>query len=426
MTLQMGIALAIVILMIVMIMSDKFSFSAPALLACCLLVVTGISTIEDAFAGFVDKNVIMVAGFMAVMAGVQKTSLMGNIKHIMAKLATKGGFLAYAMIIIVVMLGTSLLGGGNTGYYVMILTILASIPYSEKLPASKLMMPGGFATGRALIPINCAFFLGLASSLLDGTEYAADITVTRFAGMSFFMSLFFLIWCLIAYKFLPNHDIGSGDAAAEEAATPAAPTMPKWKENCTYVSFAVSIIGMVFAGNIGEVAYILPCLLAGFLCLIGVYDFKELRANVFSPLILMMAAVIGVANALASTGFTAMVGEGVASLMGGNVNYFVLILVFCLLTSACSTLTGASIGSLFVFAPIAIATCTSLGINPAGVAAAVTAAAWGGGFLPIDGLPTVILGMGKYKMSQFFKFAIPMYLLQILGLAVGAVIMFPV
>ena len=183
---------------------------------------------------------------------------------------------------------------------------------------------------------------------------------------------------------------------------------------------------MVFAGNIGEVAYILPCLLAGFLCLIGVYDFKELRANVFSPLILMMAAVIGVANALASTGFTAMVGEGVASLMGGNVNYFVLILVFCLLTSACSTLTGASIGSLFVFAPIAIATCTSLGINPAGVAAAVTAAAWGGGFLPIDGLPAVILGMGKYKMSQFFKFAIPMYLLQILGLAVGAVIMFPV
>lgn len=144
--------------------------------------------------------------------------------------------------------------------------------------------------------------------------------------------------------------------------------MPKWKESCTYVAFAISIIGMVFASSFGEAAYILPCLLAGFLCLIGVYDFKELRANVFSPLILMMAAVIGVANALASTGFTTMVGEGVASLMGGNVNYFVLILVFCLLTSACATLTGASIGSLFVFAPIAIATCTSLGINPAGVA----------------------------------------------------------
>lgn len=298
MTLQMGIALAIVILMIVMIMSDKFSFSAPALLACCLLVVTGISTIEDAFAGFVDKNVIMVAGFMAVMAGVQKTSLMGNIKHIMAKLATKGGFLAYAMIIIVVMLGTSLVGGGNTGYYVMILTILASIPYSKHLPNSKLLLPGGFATGRALIPVSVAFFMGLSSSLLEGTGVEGEVTLPRYAGMVFFMSLFFLIWCLISYKLLPDHDVGAGDAVAEAEEAPAVAAMPKWKESCTYVAFAISIIGMVFASSFGEAAYILPCLLAGFLCLIGVYDFKELRANVFSPLILMMAAVIGVGQCI--------------------------------------------------------------------------------------------------------------------------------
>lgn len=426
MTLQMGIALAVVILMIVMIMSDKFSFGAPPLVACCLLVLTGVSTIEDAFAGFVDKNVIMVAGFMAVMAALQKTSLMGSIKHVMEKLATKGGFKAYALIIIVIMIGSSLLGGGNTGYYVMILTILATIPYSKHLPNSRLLMPGGFATGRALIPFSVAFFMGLSSSLLEGTGVEGEVTLPRYAGMVFFMSLFFLIWCLISYKLLPDHDVGAGDAVAEAEEAPAAAAMPKWKENCTYVAFAISIIGMIFASSFGEAAYILPCLMAAFLCLIGVFNFKELRANVFSPLILMMAAVIGVANALASTGFTAMVGEAVAGLMGSNVNYFVLILVFCLLTSACATLTGASIGSLFVFAPIAIATCTSLGINPAGVAAAMTASAWGGGFLPIDGLPAMILGMGKYKLSDFFKFAIPMYLFQIVGLAVGAVIMFPV
>ena len=326
MTLQMGIALAVVILMIVMIMSDKFSFGAPPLVACCLLVLTGVSTIEDAFAGFVDKNVIMVAGFMAVMAALQKTSLMGSIKHVMAKLATKGGFKAYALIIIVIMIGSSLLGGGNTGYYVMILTILATIPYSKHLPNSRLLMPGGFATGRALIPFSVAFFMGLSSSLLEGTGVEGEVTLPRYAGMVFFMSLFFLIWCLISYKLLPDHDVGAGDAVAEAEEAPAAAAMPKWKENCTYVAFAISIIGMIFASSFGEAAYILPCLMAAFLCLIGVFNFKELRANVFSPLILMMAAVIGVANALASTGFTAMVGEAVAGLMGSNVNYFVLIL----------------------------------------------------------------------------------------------------
>ena len=38
MTIPMIITLAIVVLMIGMIMSDKFSFGAPPLVACCLLV----------------------------------------------------------------------------------------------------------------------------------------------------------------------------------------------------------------------------------------------------------------------------------------------------------------------------------------------------------------------------------------------------
>jgi len=158
---------------------------------------------------------------------------------------------------------------------------------------------------------------------------------------------------------------------------------------------------------------------------VGVFDFQEIRANVFSPLIIMMASVIGVAGALANTGFTTMVGEVVANMLGGSVNPFIFVLAICLLTSACATLTGASIGSLFIFAPLAIATCTSMGLDPSAVAAAMTVSAWGGGFLPIDGLPAMILGMGNYKLSDFLKYSVPMYLFQIVGLSIGAVIMFP-
>ena len=74
MTLSMGIALGIVILMIVMIMSDKFAFGGPPLLACALMVLFGVSSVSDAFQGFVDSNVIMIAGFMAVMAALQKAN----------------------------------------------------------------------------------------------------------------------------------------------------------------------------------------------------------------------------------------------------------------------------------------------------------------------------------------------------------------
>lgn len=423
MTTQMIIALVIVILMIGMIMSDKFAFGAPALLACALLVITGISTIQDAFAGFIDPNVVMIAGFMAVMAGLQKTRLMGAIKSVMANLAAKGGFKAYVLLLIVVMLGASLLSG-TTGYYVMILTIASTIPYSKNLPNSKLLMPLGFATGRALIPVSVAFFLGLSNSLLEGAGISDVIPLSKFAVMIVFMSIAFLIWTLISYKILPDYDITKNNENTMEVEEDVY-ELPVWKEVVTYIAFAASVIGMMFASSLGEIAYILPCIATAVLCLVKVFDFKEARNNLFSPLIIMMASVIGVANALSNTGFTAMVGNTIANAMGANISPFILVLVFCLLTSACSTLTGSSVGSVFIFAPIGIATCISLGLNPMALAAAVTVSAWGGGFLPIDGLPAMILGMGKYKLSQFFKFAIPMYLIQIIGLAIGAVVVFP-
>ena len=425
MTIQMIIALVIVIGMIVAIMTDKFSFGAPPVVAAILMVILGVAPIEVAFKGFVDTNVIMIAGFMAVMAALQKTSLMDKIKAVLAKLATKGGFLGYVILIVVVMLATSLFGGGNTGYYVMVLTIVSTIPYDKKLPNSKLMLPMGFATGRALIPVSVAFFMGMASSLLEGTGVEAEVTLARFGMMMAVMSIFWLVWALAAYKILPDHDINEGAEGSEKKDEAKKELLPKWKEYVVYAAAVVSIVGMMMASTIGEIAYVLPLLCTSVLTLIGVFSFKEAKNQVFSPLIIMMAAVIGVAEALASTGFTAMVGQAVADAMGGAVSMFWLILIFCFLISICATLTGASIGSLFVFAPIAIAACTAMGLNPAGLACAMTAAAWGGGFLPIDGLPAMILGLGKYKLKDFLKFSVPMYIIQIIGLAIGAYLIFP-
>ena len=71
-----------------------------------------------------------------------------------------------------------------------------------------------------------------------------------------------------------------------------------------------------------------------------------------------------VADALAGTGFTAMVGDAVAGVLGSGVSPFVFIVAFALLTSTCATFTGSNMGSVYIFAPIAIAACTSLGLNP--------------------------------------------------------------
>ena len=426
MTMDMYLALGILVLMIVMIMSDKFAFGAPPLIASLLLVVTGLSTVPEAFAGFVNSSVIMVAGFMVVMAGLMKTSIIGKVQSSMLTLVNKGGYKSYALLIVVVMFGASLAGPGSTGYYVLILSLIAAIPYNKKMPTSKLIMPLGFATNHPLIPFNVALFYGVTVSVLETAGFTGGLSMSKFAVVNFILTLGFLVWALVAYRLLPDHPIEGDSGFDEVAVTSEINMMPAWKEYSTIAAFVLSVVGMMLMNVFGEAAYVIPGLAGAFLLIINVLDFKEVRDNMGAPVILLMAGVIGVANALADTGFTAMVGDYVANSLGTNISPFMLIFIFALLTSTCATFTGSNMGSVYIFAPIAIATSLSLGLDPTAAAVAVVISAWNGGYMPVDGMPAMILGMGKYKLPQFWLFSVPMYLIRILVLSIGAMIMFPV
>ena len=191
MTIQMIITLAIVIGMIVMIMSDKFAFGAPPLIACVLLVLTGCATMSEAFAGFVDKNVIMIAGFMVVMAALEKTSLIDKVKATMFNMASKGGYRNYILLLIVVMLGASVMSG--TGYYVLVLSLVSTIPYNKNLPISKIFMPLGYATYNPIVPVNMAFYVGLVASLLESSGVTGTaVPLLVYSGIKLVSSIAFL------------------------------------------------------------------------------------------------------------------------------------------------------------------------------------------------------------------------------------------
>lgn len=425
MTLQMILALGILIFMIVLIMFDVLPFGAPPVLACLLLVVTGLSTVQEAFAGFVNNSVVMIAGFMVVMAAIQKTSLITRVKQSIISLINKGGYKSYVALVVIAMLGASLVGGGNTGYYVLILSILVTLPYSEKMPTSKLLLPMGFATNHPLLPFNVALYFGVATSVLESNGFTESISMPKFAIVNFVMNFAFLLWCLLSFKLLPSHPLGDASEEDLARASKELEAMPAWKENVVIVSFVIAVIGMMMMNQLGTAAYVIPGLCGAVCLFVGALDFKEVRDSMGAPVILMMAGVIGVADALANSGFTTMIGDTMANAMGGNANPFIVILVFGLLTSTCATFTGSNMGSVYIFAPIAIATCASLGFNPIAAAVVCTVCGWQGGYMPIDGLPALIYGMGKYKLPEFWKFTIPMYFIRIIALAVAAVVIFP-
>ena len=424
MTTQMIIALAITALMVILIMQDKLPFGAPPLLACLLLVVFGIADIKAAFAGFSNATIIMLAEFMAIIAALQKTSFIARFKETMFIMANKGGIKAYIMMILVVMLGCSLFGTGSTAYYVMVIGLLSTLPYSKKLPPSKIIMTAGFAANHPLIPFNTALQYGIVLAVLGSAGVAADVSVAKFAVVNFFLSMGFLANCLIQYKFPPDHPIAAATEEAKAQGTSVS-TLPKWKEQVTYIAFVVAVVGMILQGKIGDAGYAIAGLSVGAILVAGVMDFKEIRDAISAPIILMSAGVIGVADALGSTGLTDLVGSTVAGMLGGSINPFIMIFVFCILTSVLATMTGSTIGTVYVFAPLAIATCTSLGLDPTAAACAIVVSGWCGHFLPIDGMPAMVMGVGDYNIKEFWKFTIPQYFIRLLALTAGSLIMFP-
>lgn len=425
MTIPMIIALSITLLMVVLIMIDKLPFGAPPLLACLLMVLCGVTDIKTAFGGFSNSTIIMLASFMAIVAALEKTNLIGAFRRTILNMANKGGFKAYILLFIMVMLASSIFGTGSTAFYVLTLGILSTIQYTDKLPRGKVIAAAGFASNHPLIPVNVTLQYGIVIAVLEAAGSAViKVDLAKFSILNLMLSLAYIVWALIGYKVLPNknvEDIETGDGNAKEIVY----DLPKWKEYTTYAAFLAAVVGMILQSKVGDSAYMIPGLSAGVVLVIGVLDFDEVRNNIGAPIILMSAGVIGVADALGGTGLTALVGNTVATMLGANVNPFILIFVFCILTSLLATLTGSTIGTVYVFAPMAIATCMSLGLNPTAAAAAIVISGWNGHFLPIDGLPAMVMGIGKYNLIQFWKYTIPMYFIRLIALTAAAVVIFP-
>ncbi|HIR19415.1 MAG TPA: membrane transport protein [Candidatus Pelethomonas intestinigallinarum] len=425
MTVPMIIALLVTAFMVWLIMTDKVPFGAAPLIACALMVLFGVTDIATAFRGFSNSSIVMLASFMVIIAALQKTRFIAAFKRAILRMASKGGYKAYVLIILVVMLGTSLFGTGSTAYYVMVLGLLSTIPSTQALPRSKFLMPAGFACNHPLIPVNTALQYGYVIAVLEAGGAAMSVSLPKFAIVNLCLSLGFLIWCLVAYKFMPVKDVPATTEAAAEAAEEAE-ALPAWQEYVIYGCFIAAIIGMVAQSYIGDQGYAVVATAVCVLLLTKIMNFKEICSNLGAPIILMSAGVIGVAEALGVTGLTNLVGETVAGMLGSNINPFVLVFVFCVLTSVLATLTGSTIGTVLVFAPMAVATCVSLGWDPTAAASAIVVSGWCGHFLPIDGLPAMCMGLGNYTMKEFWKFTIPQYFIRLLALTAGALLLFPV
>ncbi len=423
----MIITLAIVILMVAVIISDKLPFGAPALLACALLVVTNQADIATAFSGFTDKNVIMIMGFLAAMCALQKTELIYNLKKTLGNVAKKGGIKGFILLIFTIMAIANIMSG--TSLYILVITLISTIPYNKELPTSRILLPAACACNSSgWLPNGVAMFAGIIASLCEKSGYpGASIDFGKFIMINMIWSVIYLIYSVLMHKVLPDKDISDSAESGEvsDVEKPFVATLTDGQQKLVYVCYVVLLASMVFLQKLpGEIGYAIPMIVAGIFLAAGAINFKEMITNMFSPVVIMMAGVIGVAAAMSNCGLSAVLGDAIANVLGANPSLFVLVLVFAVMTSIMATFTGASFGSLFIFAPIGIALCMKYGYSPIPLVFACTKAAWINYIMPIDGMPALVMGVGKYKLTEFWAYTLPQWVIQMLVVSGLATVFF--
>ncbi len=122
----------------------KIRSDIVALIALMVLVCGGVLNVQEAFSGFSNSIVIMMAGLFVVGAAVFNSGLA---KMIGAKLSGLGGNNP-TRLFLVVALATGLIGGfvSNTGTVALMLPIVVSMAASTNVSTSRFLMPIAFAS----------------------------------------------------------------------------------------------------------------------------------------------------------------------------------------------------------------------------------------------------------------------------------------
>lgn len=144
MTLEMWIAILILITAIALFVTEKLRVDIVALLVVVALMLTGLITPSEALAGFSNTSVITIAALFIVGGAVMQTDLAGMIARRILAIAGENQLRLLTVLMVAVALVSGFLS--NTGTVAVLLPAVIALARTTGTSASKLLIPLSFAS----------------------------------------------------------------------------------------------------------------------------------------------------------------------------------------------------------------------------------------------------------------------------------------
>lgn len=408
----MTITLLIMLAVIIAFISGKIAISLIGVTVMFALAIFQVLPPQRAFGNITNTSVILFAAMFVIGKGIQKTTLITTAAKFVEKFKDNPRLLTFFTCIIAALL--AIVSNGTIALVIM-LPILCGICDDIGLSRSKILYPFEVTA----VSAAGSWFLGVGalnmswSSVMMKLGAKAPVNINDFliARIPFLVTVI-LYMTFIGPKLLPNKNNDDlKKSSPEYSKNKKEEDLPKSKNILGISISAVTIILMIFSSYIHVESYIIAIAGALLMVLTGVLSNKEALNALNLNIILLIAGMLGLADALQATGAGKMVGNAMANVAKNISNPFLMMGLFFLVAIIIANLIGG-LAAVSILVPLWTLTCLRMGLDPRGaVLAASTASAFS--FLtPIGGhsLP-LIMDAGGYKLNDFLKCGLPLALI---------------
>ena len=363
---EMYIVLAVTLFMMVMFIWHKFPFGVTAMTCCAVLAATGVIGLQDAFNGFGNKIVVLIAPMLALSAVLTKTSLVARISTMMNAMKGKRGILLILMFYLIGAIFAQFIP--STAVITIMVVFLMTLGNTGDITAKRLLLPllGILCAWKFRFPIGMgaatfATLNGLYEGIYPEPQYALTMMDPFIYAIPSMIVL--TLYCVFAWKLMPKEE-GLNEKALKEAKKTE--TLSHGQEMYVYAVFIIVMVLMILNKWTGNLLYLAPAF--GVLALIygKVLRVDEAVKAMTSDMVWMIAGVLVVADALGKSGAGDAIGTLVLDLLGGHPSSMMVMLVFSAATVIMTTFLS-NMATQTVLIPIAASVALAGGWDPRGV-----------------------------------------------------------
>lgn len=414
------ITLCLLVFAIIMFVWEKVPLAVTSMVVCVALVLTGVLDLKQAFAGFIDSNVILFVAMFIVGGALFETGMANKVGGVITHFAKTEKQLIFIIMVVVGVMSGFL---SNTGTAAVLIPVVIGVAAKSGFTRSRLLMPLVFAAalGGNLSLIGAPGNL-IAQSALQNIgsgfgffEYAKVGLPMLVCGILYFLT--------IGYKFLPNNSNSSEVGSIGEQRDYS--HVPRWKQILSLVVLIATILGMIFEKQTGISLTVAGCIGALVLVITGVLTEKQAYKAIDSQTIFIFGGTLALAKALEMTGAGKLVADQVIGLLGNNSSPFMLlVVVFALSVVMTNFMSNTATVALLV--PVSLSIAAGMGADPRAVLMTTVIGSSCAYATPI-GMPAnmMVLSAGGYKFVDYAKSGIPLIIVSTIVSLILLPILFP-